>query len=338
MDGKEWPRIPPRRPRGSREANTPRDMASISTQRLPLGLPRPPRSRPRTLLIAGAAAIVVILVVILVVVGVFGSVTGHWLALVSPSTPNPTTPGIASSASPALTATQQPQSTAAATPAPSRGASSYNMQTLIGAGGALPSDAFCASVALAQGNSREAIAANATPNHDNVNHTGVWNGNDPAQSGMGRVDGSFSGTTDQILVWAACKWGFPADSARAQAVQESSWRQSQLGDCGVTTQSVTHGCPSVGILQVKGADIPPTHPNTWPYAYASTAWNVDYALSVRRACFDGKITWLGNGYAAGNMWGCIGEWFSGRWLDAGANNYISLVKQHEANKDWLSYY
>lgn len=357
MGGKEWPRISPYEPHWPPEpsaANTPRDIARVRTQRLPLGRLRPRRSRQGTLLMAGAAA----LVAILVAVGAFGTARGNWFALANPSAPNPTNPGFASSGSPALTATAQQRSTATATspatPAsrarrtptptsskvstPSRGASSYNIQTLIGAGGALPSDAFCASVALAQGDSREAIAANAMPNQDNVNHTGVWNGDDPAQSDMGRVDGNFSGTTDQILVWAACKWGFPADSVRAQAVQESSWRQSLLGDCGVTTQSATHGCPSVGILQVKGADLPPTYPNTWPYAYESTAWNADYTLSVRRACFDGKITWLGNGYAAGNMWGCVGEWFSGRWLDAGANNYISLVEQHEANRDWLGYY
>lgn len=351
MKGKEWPRIPAHE---SPPAHAPRDITRIRTRHLHWGRLRPRPSRQRTTLIAAAAACIAILMVC----GVFGAARGNWFAFALPLAPHPTTPGLASSVNPTSTSTTPSASTStatvSATPAsrgrrtptplpnsastPSRGASSYNIQTLISAGGALPSDAFCASVALAQGDSREAIAANATPNHDNVNHTGVWNGTDPAQSDMGRVDGTFSGTTDQILVWAACKWGFPADSVRAQAVQESSWRQSLLGDCGVTTQSVTHGCPSVGILQVKGANIPPTYPNTWPYAYNSTAWNADYALSVRRACFDGKVTWLGNGYAAGNMWGCVGEWFSGRWLDAGANNYIALVKQREATKEWLTYY
>jgi hypothetical protein len=150
-----------------------------------------------------------------------------------------------------------------------------------------------------------------------------------------RVTGNFTGTTDELIQWAACKWGFDEDDVRAQAVQESYWHQSQLGDCNVTTQPQTHGCSSVGILQVKGADIPPTHPGTWPYAYESTAFNLDYTLAVRRACFEGKETWLGNGYHAGDEWGCIGRWFSGGWYDAGAQNYISQVKKILADKVWL---
>ncbi len=88
-------------------------------------------------------------------------------------------------------------------------------------------------------------------------------------------------------------------------------------------------------MQVKGADIPPTFPGTWPYAYESTAFNIDFTLAVRRACFEGKITWLGNGYHAGDEWGCIGHWFSGGWYDQGAVNYIQSVQAIYANKPWL---
>ena len=45
-----------------------------------------------------------------------------------------------------------------------------------------------------------------------------------------RIDGNFTGTTDEIIQWAACKWGFDEDTVRAQAVQESYWRQDGLGD------------------------------------------------------------------------------------------------------------
>jgi hypothetical protein len=34
------------------------------------------------------------------------------------------------------------------------------------------------------------------------------------------------------------------------------------------------------------------------------------------------------------LWGCIGSWFSGGWYDSGAQNYISGVKAHLANRDW----
>jgi hypothetical protein len=40
-----------------------------------------------------------------------------------------------------------------------------------------------------------------------------------------RVDGRFTGTTDEILQWAACKWGLPDNLIRADAVIESDWFQ-----------------------------------------------------------------------------------------------------------------
>jgi len=38
-----------------------------------------------------------------------------------------------------------------------------------------------------------------------------------------RVDGRFTGTTDEIFQWAACKWGLPDNLIRADAVIESTW-------------------------------------------------------------------------------------------------------------------
>jgi autotransporter family porin len=148
-----------------------------------------------------------------------------------------------------------------------------------------------------------------------------------------RVTGNFAGTTDRILQWGACKWGIDEDIVRAQAVQESYWRQSTLGDCRGTTQPGSNGCQSVGILQVKGADIPPTHPGTWPFAYESTAFNVDYTLAVLRACFEGKETWLSNRYHAGDIWGCVGRWYSGDWY-LSSGTYIAEVKNILTNKEW----
>ena len=40
-----------------------------------------------------------------------------------------------------------------------------------------------------------------------------------------------------------------------------------------------------------------------------------------------KETWLGNGYSAGDAWGCIGRWFSGDWYGS-SQNYINTVKSH----------
>src|SRR6266540_2319498 len=43
------------------------------------------------------------------------------------------------------------------------------------------------------------------------------------------VDGNFTGTTDEIIQWAAYKWGLDEDVLRAVAVVESWWRQSTVG-------------------------------------------------------------------------------------------------------------
>ena len=40
-----------------------------------------------------------------------------------------------------------------------------------------------------------------------------------------RVNGRFTGTTDEILQWAACKWGLPDNLIRADAGVESTWFQ-----------------------------------------------------------------------------------------------------------------
>ena len=42
---------------------------------------------------------------------------------------------------------------------------------------------------------------------------------------------------------------------------------------------------------------------------------MDAALAARRNCFEGAETWLGGTYAKGDLWGCMGLWFSGRWHD-----------------------
>ncbi|MBV9710353.1 MAG: hypothetical protein JO011_05465 [Ktedonobacteraceae bacterium] len=201
-------------------------------------------------------------------------------------------------------------------------------------GSLLPSDATCA--ALVRPSIWEPRPDNTTANHTNVYAQGAsLTGSYLQRYGYEqRVTGNFSGTTDEILQWGACKWGIDEGIVRAQAEKESNWHQSTLGDCLGGTVAQTHGCQSVGILQVKGANIPPTHPGTWPYAYESTAFNVDYMLAVIRACFEGKETWLGNGYHAGDIWGCVGRWFSGDWY-GNSLNYIASVKQNMANQDWL---
>jgi hypothetical protein len=63
---------------------------------------------------------------------------------------------------------------------------------------------------------------------------------------------------------------------------------------------------------------------------------VDYFGAVIRGCVEGWDSWLGNGYTGGDMWGCIGRWYSGDWHSATANNYITTVKNAYDAKPWLA--
>ena len=160
--------------------------------------------------------------------------------------------------------------------------------------------------------------------------------------------GNYTGTTDEIIQWVACKWGIDEDIVRAQIAKESAWHQSARGDlnadqtaCFPAVRTTAGPCAeSVGLGQVRflyhGAAF--TNGN----ALYSSAYNLDYTYALWRSCFDGATTWLntvgGNGatYAAGDVWGCVGLWFSGRWHDGAANTYIGAVQAYLAQRVWES--
>jgi autotransporter family porin len=153
-----------------------------------------------------------------------------------------------------------------------------------------------------------------------------------------KITGDFTGTTDEIIQWAACKWGLDVNVVRAQVVMESDYFQGILGDCsaGQAAYSEITPCQTFGIIGLRAGDTSANsaYRGAWPYGLDSTAFNLDYSLAVRRLCFMGGETYLGNGYAAGDLWGCVGEWFSGNWHDAAADQYMNTVKTHYASKDW----
>src|SRR6478752_5875541 len=47
-----------------------------------------------------------------------------------------------------------------------------------------------------------------------------------------RVTGHFTGTTDEVFQWAACKWGLADNVLRAIAVRESTWYQYEVYPSG----------------------------------------------------------------------------------------------------------
>lgn len=221
-----------------------------------------------------------------------------------------------------------------------------------------------------------------------------------------RVDGQFTGTTDEIFQWAACKWGLPDNLFRADAVEESTWFQylhfpSDAGDgggggscywnygcgdsfpaataastiycAGIARQGVlsseihdyqkdpktaaggypwtpgTGLCPKTfSILGVMSWDDPaweapyPPYPGnqngTFPFTRDSTAAAADYWGAYVRGCYEGWASWMqstGN-YAAGDLWGCVGSWYSGDWHSAAANTYIANVQRDQGSSLWLS--
>ena len=116
------------------------------------------------------------------------------------------------------------------------------------------------------------------------------------------ISGDFTGTTEEILRWAACKWGISQDIVFAQAAVESWWRQSTLGDWGTEAKFCPPGhglgtdgrpgeCPqSYGILQNRY----PYEEASWPGIGTSTAMNADAAYAIWRSCYDGYEVWLNN--------------------------------------------
>jgi autotransporter family porin len=157
---------------------------------------------------------------------------------------------------------------------------------------------------------------------------------------LAQVTGNFTGTTTEIIQWAACKWGIDEDSIRASAVNESNWYQNEVGDnCG------TAGEASYGILQIKnkdcsGAVIHGGYPDTTE----STALVVDWYAARMRSCYDGDFSWLYpsgqtvDQIAAANSWqyvfqGCIGFHYSGDWNPT--QQYVQSWEQYLSSKPWL---
>jgi hypothetical protein len=140
------------------------------------------------------------------------------------------------------------------------------------------------------------------------------------------VDGRFRGTTDEIIAWAARKWGLDPNLLRAVAVVESWWTMSVVGDNG----------DSFGLFQVRR----PYH--CWgecAIARRHTAFNADYYGGIIRAYFDGKMGWLntverGRRYRAGDLWGSVGAWFSGRWYTTPSTDYMDVVRQRLSQRIW----
>jgi autotransporter family porin len=219
------------------------------------------------------------------------------------------------------------------------------------AGAALPSSAQCSAWVRAT-QYAESKGANRAFNQATGQHVAknFLPASDDARANQllsVRIDGQFTGTTRQILRWAACKWGVDEDVVLAQAAVESWWLQNTMGDWGTDPAACPPGhplgadgkpgqCPqSYGILQNRWS----LEQSGWPALGGSTAMNADMAYGIWRACFEGYELWLNDvehagRYGAGDAWGCVGRWFSGRWHTAPAEGYITKVKGYLNQRIW----
>lgn len=156
------------------------------------------------------------------------------------------------------------------------------------------------------------------------------------------------GTTEQILEWAAKKWGFAdtpsplggpplhmPDIAKAFAVQESDWRQWVEGDIGEGKCDWSGGpdCPYLNDYQTYGlTGIKRTSwPGSYPDAQKSTAFAADYAMATLRHHYDGA-SWL-SAEVKGDIWASVGAWYCGCGTFS-QSWYTDNVKRWYATKPW----
>lgn len=168
-----------------------------------------------------------------------------------------------------------------------------------------------------------------------------------------QIRGNFTGTTDMILQWVACKWGIDENIIRAEAIVESHWMQSHHGDISTDRNFCPPGSgysgawngascyQSYGILQIKYI----YNKSAWPMSRDDTAFSIEYTYGVIRSCYEGWATYLRTKntpvagypfYHAGDIWGCIGRWYSGQWYSQDALTYIGRIKKALAQKPWLN--
>jgi hypothetical protein len=152
-------------------------------------------------------------------------------------------------------------------------------------------------------------------------------------------------STDDLIEWAAYKWGIPEDLVRGQMVMESGWSMLQKGDRRDWTSAVSSLYPalavidadsvweSLGIAQIRWRHTIPWNPGVEPLRWQSTAFALDYSQALIRYYYDGLCSWCGAGYVAGDADGAYRSYVSGSWTDG--QWYADGVRSNAASKPWL---
>lgn len=148
---------------------------------------------------------------------------------------------------------------------------------------------------------------------------------------LSRVTGHHTGTTDENIQWAACKWGLADNLVRAVAVTESTWYQKDLHPSGACVEKRGCGdlfpgrtpasreycngikqsgydyqrdygqdlCPKtfsiIGVMSWHDpawGQMPGNQNGTFPFNRDSTAFALDYYGAYIRGCLEGWAWWL----------------------------------------------
>lgn len=167
-------------------------------------------------------------------------------------------------------------------------------------------------------------------------------------------DGMKNPSTDDLIQWAAHKWGIPENWLRAEYLHESSWDQYFLGDETAVSAASYNRYPyqsrvpgthkvhqSIGITQVRWAPDGSLGPGTEPLRWESTAFNVDEQAAMVRFYYDNpqgsRSVWGDASYKPCQEWSSIGGWFLPYpWDNPGQASYVHAVQQILANKTWTT--
>jgi hypothetical protein len=226
----------------------------------------------------------------------------------------------------------------------------------IPAGQPLPSEADCAN-RVRRGLS-EPVPENATFNRviataAELSKLATWNdskGFDNRAAPLGRrITGNFTGTTDEIFQWAACKWGFDENFVRADAYQTNGWHQASVSGWTADAMNCPPNAPTrVGangttecaqVFSLFGITWQ-YHKSSWPMVHESTAFAVDYALGFQRVCFEGYTDYMngwgpaGKKYGPNDEFGCAASFYTGGWYDYATIQEVNRIRDTLNTKPW----
>lgn len=159
-------------------------------------------------------------------------------------------------------------------------------------------------------------------------------------------------STDELIQWAAAKWGIPVEWLRALCYGESGWNQAHVTDARKVSKEWYGLYPpqaqiagsneeevyeSMGITSLKWMPEGDQPPGTEPLRWKSTAFNLDFLGSQLRYYYNGLATWIKGGYRAGEAWSSVASWFEPTpWRGKEQTWYVNYLKRILGEKPWLS--